>query len=58
MNESSNQFQLLKQQRFLPYFMAQFLGAFNDNVFKTALLVLIAISFAKTNPQKVNDLKN
>lgn len=38
----SNQFQLLKEQRFRPLFFTQFLGAFNDNVFKTALITLVA----------------
>jgi MFS family permease len=38
----SNQFSLLKQQRFRPFFFTQFLGAFNDNVFKTALITLVA----------------
>jgi len=37
-----NQFQLLRERRFAPYFATQFLGAFNDNVFKNALLVMIA----------------
>ncbi|MGQ0442282.1 MAG: MFS transporter [Methylophilaceae bacterium] len=37
-----NQFQLLKEQRFRPFFFTQFLGAFNDNVFKTALVTLVA----------------
>ena len=40
----SSQFQLLKEQRFRPLFMTQFLGAFNDNVFKTALITLVAFS--------------
>jgi MFS family permease len=38
----SSQFQLLKEQRFRPLFFTQFLGAFNDNVFKTALITLVA----------------
>jgi MFS family permease len=38
----SNQFQLLNEQRFRPFFLTQFLGAFNDNVFKTALITLVA----------------
>lgn len=38
----SSQFQLLHQRRFRPLFMTQFLGAFNDNVFKTALITLVA----------------
>ena len=37
----SNQFQLLSEQRFRPFFFTQFLGAFNDNVFKTALITLV-----------------
>ena len=40
MSEKS-QFQLLKQRRFLPFFLTQFFGAFNDNVFKTALVMLV-----------------
>jgi MFS family permease len=35
------QFQLLKTRRFLPLFLTQFLGAFNDNVYKNALVILI-----------------
>jgi MFS family permease len=38
----SSQFQLLNEQRFRPFFLTQFLGAFNDNVFKTALITLVA----------------
>ena len=37
-----NQYALLKQRRFLPFFLTQFLGAFNDNVFKNALIILVA----------------
>lgn len=35
-----NQFLLLGTRRLLPLFVTQFLGAFNDNVFKQALLIL------------------
>lgn len=42
----SNQFQLLKEQRFRPFFFTQFLGAFNDNVFKTAFITLVAFHAA------------
>ncbi len=42
MLSQGNQFSLLVQKRFGPYFLTQFLGAFNDNVFKSALLLLIA----------------
>lgn len=37
----SSQFQLLKERRFRPFFFTQFLGAFNDNVFKTALITMV-----------------
>ncbi len=36
-----NQYQLLKSRRFIPLFLTQFLGAFNDNVYKNALVILI-----------------
>lgn len=35
---------LLKQRRFLPYFITQALGAFNDNVYKNVLLILVAFT--------------
>jgi MFS family permease len=36
-----SQANLLRQRRFLPLFITQFLGALNDNVFKNALVVLL-----------------
>jgi 1-acyl-sn-glycerol-3-phosphate acyltransferase len=36
------QFSLLRERRFGPFFIVQFLGAFNDNVFKNALVVMLA----------------
>ena len=36
-----SQFRLLTERRFAPFFWTQFLGAFNDNVFKTALLTIL-----------------
>ena len=38
---ASNQFALLTQRRFAPFFWVQFLGAGNDNVFKFAFTVLV-----------------
>ncbi len=35
------QFSLLQQRRFLPFFLTQFLGAANDNLFKFAFTVLV-----------------
>jgi len=37
-----SQLHLLRQRRFWPLFWTQFLGAFNDNLFKNALVILIA----------------
>lgn len=36
-----NQFQLLKERRFLPFFIVQCLGAFNDNVYRQAIIALL-----------------
>jgi len=38
---------ILKTRRFLPLFLTQFLGAFNDNVFKNALVILITYRLAQ-----------
>lgn len=51
MNQDDNaaptsQGDLLKSRRFLPLFVTQFLGAFNDNVFKNALVILITFNMA------------
>lgn len=40
------QLSLLKTRRFLPLFMTQFFGAFNDNTFKNALVILITYRLA------------
>lgn len=45
---SINQFSLLKTKRFLPLFITQFLGAFNDNLYKNALVILITYSLASS----------
>lgn len=41
-----NPFSLMRQQRFGPFFWTQGLGAFNDNVFKTALITQVAFNTA------------
>ncbi len=41
---NDNQFTLFGLRRFLPYFLTQFAGAFTDNVYKNALIILIAFS--------------
>ena len=40
MSEHS-QYSLLKTRRFLPFFLTQFAGAFNDNLYKNSLLLLV-----------------
>jgi 1-acyl-sn-glycerol-3-phosphate acyltransferase len=39
---------LLNKKRFLPYFITQFFGAFNDNIFKNTLLLFVAFASADT----------
>ena len=39
--EHSNQFALLRQRRFAPFFWTQFSGAANDNLFKFAFTVMV-----------------
>ena len=41
-----SQFSLLQKRRFLPFFLTQFFGAFNDNVFKQALILAILFKIA------------
>lgn len=52
----NNQFKLLKNRQFLPLFVTQFLGAFNDNVFKNALVVWITYALATNSGNKANIL--
>jgi 1-acyl-sn-glycerol-3-phosphate acyltransferase len=44
--KQENQFRLLSERRFGPFFVAQLGGAFNDNVFKNALVILVAYNAA------------
>ncbi|MGP4845458.1 MFS transporter [Marinobacter sp. 1Y8] len=39
-----SQFRLLQKRRFLPFFLTQFFGAFNDNLYKNILLLLMTYS--------------
>ena len=41
-----SQFDLLRQRRFLPYFTVQAFGAFNDNVFRQAIIGLLGVMAA------------
>src|SRR5258707_3430782 len=53
-----SQYELLKQRRFLPFFLTQFLGAFNDNVYKNALVILVAFHAASLSRLDANTLSN
>lgn len=55
----ASQFSLLSQRRFGPFFWTQFCGAFNDNLFKTALMVILAydaLSWTTLDPSTVTNL--
>jgi 1-acyl-sn-glycerol-3-phosphate acyltransferase len=41
-----SQFKLLGERRFGPFFVTQFLGALNDNVYRNALVILVAFQGA------------
>jgi 1-acyl-sn-glycerol-3-phosphate acyltransferase len=43
-----SQFALLGTRRFLPFFLTQFFGAFNDNLFRNALIVSITFGASAT----------
>lgn len=54
-----SQFALLKTHRFAPFFVTQFLGAFNDNLYKNALVVLLtfhAASWTTLAPEVLTNL--
>lgn len=54
----SSQFPLLKTRRFGPFFGTQFLGAFNDNLFKNALVVVLTFQAAQWTSIKPELLAN
>ncbi len=54
-----SQFKLLVQRRFLPFFGAQALGAFNDNVYKNTLVIVAtyhAASYTKLAPSLLTNI--
>ncbi len=55
---AENQFRLLNQRRFLPFFCTQFLGAFNDNVLKQALLILAAYQGSRIGISHADSFNN
>ena len=57
-DQTHNQFHLLKEKRFRPFFLTQFFGAFNDNVFKNALFISIAFQSAYSGTSVSNNIIN
>jgi MFS family permease len=54
-----SQFRLLRLRRFAPFFWTQFLGAFNDNVFKNTLLLMITFGMAgEMSSQQISVMNN
>jgi 1-acyl-sn-glycerol-3-phosphate acyltransferase len=49
---------LLKTRRFLPFFLTQLLGAFNDNLYKNGLTIFIAFQIANMTQDSSNLLVN
>ena len=45
----TNQLYLLKERRFLPLFITQFCGCFNDNLIKNALVMLVTYKLSHTS---------
>jgi MFS family permease len=45
--------QLLRMRRFLPLFVTQFLGAFNDNLFRTAMVMLAIYTIFNSEAQEL-----
>ena len=54
----ASQFSLLRERRFAPFFGVQFLGAMNDNVFKQALVILLAYQTATFTTMSSDVLQN
>lgn len=49
----TSQFALLTQRRFLPFFLTQALGAFNDNLFRNALIGLVIYRVGTSQEQSL-----
>jgi 1-acyl-sn-glycerol-3-phosphate acyltransferase len=53
-----NQFRLLGQRRFAPFFATQFLGALNDNIFRNGLVILITFHGVRVAGMNHSELAN
>ena len=57
MSETS-QFKLFGQRRFMPFFMTQGLGAFNDNIFKNAFAALLVFTASEVGALNTDQVVN
>ncbi|MEX1267077.1 MAG: MFS transporter [Woeseia sp.] len=55
---TTSQFSLLRQRRFAPFFATQFLGAFNDNIFRNGLVILITFQSTQVAGLNASELAN
>jgi 1-acyl-sn-glycerol-3-phosphate acyltransferase len=56
--EEANQFRLLRERRFLPFFFTQAFGAFNDNLLKNVLIILVTYQAARWSSMAPSLLTN
>ena len=54
----SNQYSLLGQRRFAPFFVTQLLGAFNDNIFRNGLIILITFQGVRVLGMNASQIAN
>jgi 1-acyl-sn-glycerol-3-phosphate acyltransferase len=54
----NSQFKLFSQRRFMPFFMTQGLGAFNDNIFKNALAATLVFEGSRLVGMNTDQLVN
>ncbi|HVF63127.1 MAG TPA: MFS transporter [Casimicrobiaceae bacterium] len=55
---NANQFDLLRERRFAPFFWTQFAGAANDNILKNALVIFVAFQAVASVDLDANALVN
>ena len=53
-----SQFSLMTKKRFLPFFGTQFLGAFNDNIYKNSLMLMVAFASSSVLPVNADVMVN
>jgi 1-acyl-sn-glycerol-3-phosphate acyltransferase len=53
-----NQYSLLGQRRFAPFFVTQLLGAFNDNIFRNGLIILITFQSVNVLGMNASQIAN